>query len=316
MILRLAHVEIGVADMQRAREFYVDLLGFQTHQSTSTALYLRAADEYDLWSLKLTQSSLPGMASFGFRVSDSDDIEGLLAQHEGLGFRCLSLPSGHEPGRGEGLRISSPEGFVIDFHHVIEEVDVHDAHGEVRHPMRRRGAMPGTPPTVLDHVNLRVVDLPQTLDYFTGTLGFSVSEQALGPDGEIVAAWTRRTRSSHDVAMVGYPTPGVHHFAYLVADGSGLLRTADLLADAGHADRLQCGPGRHGVSNALAMYLLDPDGNRIELNSGDMHRDLDRPPISWTYEDFSRHGRFWWGQAPGEAFALPTPFLDPESVMG
>jgi catechol 2,3-dioxygenase len=152
-------------------------------------------------------------------------------------------------------------------------------------------------------------DFPGTLAYFTEELDFSIAEMALDTEQKPAAAWIRRTRTTHDVALLPFAEAGFHHFSYLVPDSAGLIRTADLLADAGHGGGIQFGPGRHGVSNAMTMYFLDPDGNRIEFFTGDVHRDLDRPPLAWSLEDYERRGRFWWGATPSPEFRQQTPIL-------
>ena len=45
MINRLSHVEVAVSDLQRAREFYCDLLGFVPFAESAEALWLRAHEE-------------------------------------------------------------------------------------------------------------------------------------------------------------------------------------------------------------------------------------------------------------------------------
>jgi catechol 2,3-dioxygenase len=310
MILRLAHVEVGVHELDRSSDFYSDVLGFEEHLRTDEAIYLRAVDEYDVWSLKLAQRSGPGLISFGLRVSSPDDLVLLRDLHDRLGIKHTTLPPAFEPGRGEGLRIRRPEGYVIDFHHEIDEVSLYGENSGVTPPMRRRGTHAGAGPVELDHVNYRLPNFKEALSYFVDELGFSISERALNPHGDLAAAWIRRTRTSHDIALLPTPGLGFHHFAYTLPDAGSLIRTADLLADAGHRSRLQFGPGRHGVSNALTMYFLDPDGNRIEFYTGDPHRDLDRPPLTWTYEEYESCGRFWWGAQPSDGFYQVTPFLE------
>jgi catechol 2,3-dioxygenase len=309
MIIRLAHVEVGVRDLQRASDFYVGVLGFEEAHRSGEALHLRASHEYDQWSLKLTRADGPGMLSAGFRVSAPEHLATLRATHERLGLEHTALPAAFEPGRGEGLRVKAPTGHVLDFHHEIDEIAPHDGHVGPLPPMRRLEASRGIPPAELDHINTRVTHVPSALEYWTDALGFRVSELVVGPDGEAQAAWTRCTRRNHDVACGGWPDAGLHHFAYTVVDGSSMLRAADLLADSGHAGALQFGPARHGASNALTMYFLDPDGNRIELFCGDYHRDLDRPTNVWTTQAFDAGGRFWWGVEAKPEFLVPTPLL-------
>jgi 3,4-dihydroxyphenylacetate 2,3-dioxygenase len=308
MIARLAHADIATTDLERARSFYVDVLGFEIHQADADALYLRASAEFDVWSLKVTHDEGPGLISFGLRVDDPGDLEALARLHAERGLPYRELPPGNLPGRGAGLRVRTVGGHVVEFHHEIDEVDVRDG-GRVRLPMRRTHVLRGVPPQRLDHVNLRVPDLPAALEYWREGLRFSMSECHEGPEGELMVAWLRRTPTSHDVAIARYETPGFHHVAYNVGDASALLRAADLLADA-EVRQIEFGPGRHGVSDALAMYVRDPDGNRIELFAGDYVRDLDRPPIRWSWEDYDARGRLWWGQQPPATFRVAGPVRD------
>jgi catechol 2,3-dioxygenase len=99
----------------------------------------------------------------------------------------------------------------------------------------------------------------------------------------------------------------LHHVAYLVGDPGSLHRAADLLGDARLQDRLEWGPGRHGATNAIAMYIRDPAGNRLELFNGDYVRDLDRPPLYWRQGDYSQQGHSWWGFPPPASFAETSP---------
>ena len=60
------------------------------------------------------------------------------------------------------------------------------------------------------------------------------------------------------------------------------------------SDRIERGPGRHGVSNAFYLYLLDPDGHRIEIYTQDYYTgDPDNPVVTWDVHDNQR--RDWWG---------------------
>ena len=61
MILRLAHVAVAVDDLEQAGAFYVDLLGFVEAGRDSETLYVRAAEEFDTWSLALVKAGEGGI---------------------------------------------------------------------------------------------------------------------------------------------------------------------------------------------------------------------------------------------------------------
>jgi catechol 2,3-dioxygenase len=306
MINRLSHVEVAVSDLSRARQFYVDALGMLVYQESSESVWLRAPDEFDVWSLKLTRDSGRGLLTFGFRVDSEDSLDALALQHASLGVPHIWV-NGEEPGRGRTLRVKAPSGHVVDFQHEIDEVSFEDA-GGVRLPMRNAHTATGVAPTRLDHINTRVVDVETALAYWRDQLEFAPSEVHV-EDGQIRRAWLRRAPFSHDIVIGRDETPGFHHVAYAMRDSYMLFRAADVLADGGWRV-VEYGPGRHGITDASFLYVLDPDGNRIELYAGDYVRDLDRPPVVWNNREYEERGLLWWGHQPPASFLLAGPVLE------
>jgi catechol 2,3-dioxygenase len=304
VIWRLGHVELTVDDLDRAEDFYVGLLGFDRHDRADGRLYLRAAHEFDAWSLCLTQAGGKGLGHLGFRVSDADSLVELEQLHSELGLPTERVPAGTEPHQGEALRTLTPDGHPVEFYHDFDEIPVPDG-SDVRLPMRATHRRSGMPPVRLDHVNLRVTDTPKALEYWSDRLDFRPSELWLEEDGRPRTAWVRRAAGTHDVAL-GRGEPALHHVAYTLADEPALLRAADLMGDAGLEAQIDYGPSRHGATNAFCLYVFDPAGNRIELYAGDYFRDLDRPPVRWSAEAYARHGHSWWGLPPGERFRRET----------
>ena len=309
MILRLAHLVLAVEDLDASREFYVDLLGFQEHQTAGDTLYLRASEEFETWSLALVERGGPGILHSAFRVSSPADLDELERLHGRLGAETSRAPSGVEPGQGPALRVLTPDGHAIEFVHQLDEIEPYDEDGRLRLPMRRSNTVGGVPPARLDHVSLRVASVPESLPYWADQLGFSISELWLGEGDVPHVAWVRRTTTTHDVALGTNGVPAFHHFAYTVSDPNMLLRAADLLGDSRAPERIEWGPGRHGATNAFAMYIRDPSGNRLELFNGDYVRDLDRPPLRWRPADYVIQGHSWWGFPPPPSFAESNPLL-------
>jgi catechol 2,3-dioxygenase len=308
MILRLAHVEITADDLGAARAFYVDLLGFREHLADGDALYLRASEEFDAWSLKVSRGSGGGLVHSGFRVSAESDLDALERIHRDLGVPVSRVEAGVEPGQGAALRVLAPTGHRIEFFHGFDEIDPYEA-GRLRFPMRSTHAG-GSPVARIDHVSQRVADVPAALGYWRDALDFSVSEMWVDEDDQPRVAWVRRTPLSHDVALGPSPQAAFHHFAYTVHDAAALLQAADLIGDARLQQRIEWGPSRHGATNALAMYVRDPAGNRLELYTGDYARDLDRPPLLWRPADYALQGHSWWGWPPPDVFHETLPLIN------
>jgi catechol 2,3-dioxygenase len=306
MILRLAHLAIAADDLAAARAFYVDLLGFLVHDESDERLLLRGSEEFDTWSLAIVAGQRGGLLSSGFRVGAAQDLDALERRHERLGAATARVPA--TEGHGPTLRVATPDGHAISFVHDVTEIDPY-GDGGLRLPMRDGAAAAGVPPARLDHVSLRVADLDASLAYWVGELDFSAAELWMDETDRPRIAWVRRTPRSHDVALGRDARPGFHHFAYAVSDSAALLRAADLMGDAGLHGSIEWGPSRHGATNALAMYVRDPAGNRLELYTGDYWRDLDRPPLRWSPDVYAQQGHSWWGAPPPERFAQAQPLL-------
>jgi catechol 2,3-dioxygenase len=306
-ILRLGHVDLGVRDLGEARAFYVDVLGLVEVESTPGKLYLRASEEFDLWSLSLTERDEGGcVGHMAFRLEDPDELEAMAGLHEDLGLPVVRTEAGEEPGQGASVRVMTPDGFPVEFYHHMDQIPV-GGDGRMSLPMRSPSVQGGVRPLRLDHVNIRPASMDDALRYWVSKLGFSISEW-VERDGRVFAAWTRRTTGNHDVAlMLGEASSTMHHVAYLLPDAHAVLAAADVLADAGHRDLLDYGPGRHGLSNALYLYVRDPSGNRIELYTGDYQRDLDMEPICWPWEDYDDNGRLWWRRDMPDRFREVVP---------
>jgi catechol 2,3-dioxygenase len=263
-----------------------------------------------VWSFALTEGPQPGFSHVGLRVSSDDELRRIRAVHRELELPTEDAAAGSEPHQGPALRVRPHDDHSIEYYHEFDEISLGVA-PDVRLPMRNTHEAGSNGPTRIDHVNLRVTDVPSALGYWTQSIGLTPSEYWLHPDGTIRVAWLRGTAGkTHDVAIGSAAKAGVHHVAYLVADVNGLVAAADRLGDLGLESSLEYGPSRHGVTNALCMYIRDPDGHRIELYTGDYSRDLDRPPISWTAEEYARHGHSWWGQQVPESFAEISPVVE------
>lgn len=301
MILRLGHAEFFVQDLEKSREFYVDVLGFVEADRDKNHVYLRGIEEFDKYTLILKKNEYSGLGHMGIRVSSPEDLEILQKKHAELGIQTVMVGDGDHPGQGKALRVAEPFGFPVEYYHQMEQISVYDSNGDVVLPMRRSHTQRGMCPQVIDHVNLRVTSVDQALEYWQA-MDFSISEYIQG-DNEKLAAWTRRKTSTHDVALVKADTVGLHHLAYRVRTFEDVVKAADLVVDAGYADLLDFGPGRHGATNAFYLYFRDPDNNRLEIYTGDYNRDLDLPPIRWEHRNYKERGMLWWrGETPPKSF--------------
>lgn len=293
-IIRSAHGEYRVTDLERARAFYVDVLGFVETERTPDALYLRGLEERDHHSLVLRRAASPGAGHLAFRVGTPEDLERLerFCIREGLAPRWVE--EGVEPGQGRALRVQDPFGLPLEF---VAELD------RVERLLQRFDLYRGGQIMRFDHFNCQVPDVNVAYEWYAAGLGFGCSEYTVADDSDqLWAVWLQRKQNVHDMALMNGRGPRVHHFGFWAAEPMSVIKACDVLAAAGFTGSIERGPGRHGLSNAFFLYVRDPDGNRIELYANDyLVADPDHEPIRWTLSD-PRRATFWGHAAPASWF--------------
>jgi 3,4-dihydroxyphenylacetate 2,3-dioxygenase len=302
-IMRSGYAELVVTDLDAAEGFYVDLLGLVVSARTGDALYLRGWEERSHHSLVLRRGPLAAASRIAFRTRGEDDLDAIAAEFDRRG--CVTQwVDGEHPGMGRAVRVWDPFGFPLEFFHAMTQLDTQ---------LQRFDLYRGAPIMRLDHFNLHSPQVEATFAFWQ-ELGFRCSEYIStdGDDERLTGAWLLRKPTVHDLALTVGRGPRLHHIGVYVAEPGGVLRTCDQLAAAGHADAIERGPGRHGVSNAFFVYLRDPDGHRIELYACDYYTgDPDHAPLRWSVSDV-RCRSFWGARAPDSWYDESSLVLDPE----
>jgi catechol 2,3-dioxygenase len=133
---------------------------------------------------------------------------------------------------------------------------------------------PIDPQVCIGHVHLKVADLQRALDFYSGVLGFELT-QRYGEGAAFLSAGGYHHHLGLNTweSLGGSPPPagttGLYHLAIryptraTLADALHRLRSAGIPLE---------GASDHGVSEAL--YVRDPDGNGVELY-------WDRPREAW-----------------------------------
>jgi 3,4-dihydroxyphenylacetate 2,3-dioxygenase len=301
-IVRVAHVELIVTDLEAARDFYVDRLGLVLTAETADALYLRGLEERLHHSLVLRAGPEPLVDHVGFRVRSPGDLSAIEAAYEAWGCPVRTA-EGVELGQGPAVRVHDPLGFPLEFFYEMEQAEC---------LLQRYDVYRGARITRADHVNFYVPDAAEAYEYYR-QLGFRCSEYiASDRDDRLVAAWLYRKQTVHDVALTTGRGPRMHHFAFTTAEPAAITGLCDMLAGAHREGAIERGPGRHGVSNAFFVYLRDPDGHRIELYTGDYYTgDPDHQPIRWSASD-ARRRTFWGHHVPDSWYEEGTLVRGPD----
>ena len=283
-ILRCAYMEIVVTDLAKSREFYVDVLGLVVTYEDDNAIYLRTLEEFIHHNLVLRKGPEAAVAAFSYRVRSPEDVDLAEAYYKELGCRTERNKDGFVRGIGDSLRVEDPLGFPYEFFYEVEHVD----RLAWNYELYGAGAL-----VRLDHFNQVTPDVPRGRKYFED-LGFRVTEDIKDSDDVTYAAWVARKPTVHDTALTGGDGPRMHHIAFATHEKHNILYICDKMGALRISDRIERGPGRHGVSNAFYLYVLDPDGHRIEIYTQDYYTgDPDNPTVTWDVHDNQR--RDWWG---------------------
>src|SRR5260370_1878528 len=76
-ILRLAHVDVTVTDLDLASAYYAEVIGMVLVERTADSAYLKCWDEADHHSLRLTYAPRVGFDLMSFKVERDDDLSQL-----------------------------------------------------------------------------------------------------------------------------------------------------------------------------------------------------------------------------------------------
>ena len=269
---------------QRSRDFYVDVLGLTVTEEDDDTVYLRTLEEFIHHNLVLRKGPVAAVAAFSYRVRSPEELDRAVAFYTELGCRVERRSEGFTKGIGDSVRVEDPLGFPYEFFYDVEHVE----RLAWRYDLYTPGAL-----VRLDHFNQVTPDVPRAVQ-FMEDLGFRVTEDIQDEEGVVYAAWMRRKPTVHDTAMTGGDGPRMHHVAFATHEKHNILAICDKLGALRMSDRIERGPGRHGVSNAFYLYLRDPDGHRVEIYTQDYYTgDPDNPVVTWDVHDNQR--RDWWG---------------------
>jgi catechol 2,3-dioxygenase-like lactoylglutathione lyase family enzyme len=168
-----------------------------------------------------------------------------------------------------------------------------------------RAAISTAPPPFslnkIGHVVLRVADLKRSVEFYTGALGFRVSDiygEDMMPGGMV---FMRCNTDHHGIALVGgAEAPAgkgdLHHLAFEVGSLDEVFRARNHLRERGATIVFE---GRRRAGVQIAIEFLDPDGHNLEIYWG----------IDQIGTDGTARPRSEWRGAKSleEAIANPPP---------
>lgn len=328
-IAQVGSIHLGTPDLEKSLWFFRDTLGMEEVERDGKTAYLRCYMELEHHSLVLTQQGENIVNSYGFRTRRPQDVELFKEELERQEIEVLEVPAGAEKGRGTAIRFLLPGG-----QHPFElyyDIDKPSAPEAIRSKLpsnssRRRGLGVRR----LDHFNVQADPghINEAESWVRENLGFKRREFAMLPEHPttVMASWMSVTSQVHDLAIVANRSElnaRLHHVAFNLENFSDSLTAADVLADLDV--KIGVGPGKHGIGQAMYLYVFDPgSGHRVELYAGGYQiLAPDWQALEWDPVDFPE-GMTWYGDPidlkPGSNGRMTTgsaglQFTEPAPVL-
>jgi catechol 2,3-dioxygenase len=307
-VAQLAHVEIFTPKLDETLWFFTQLLGMEESERAGDSVYLRAYEDFYHHSLKVTASDKAGLGHMAWRASSPQALARRVAALEasGLGMGWSEGDRGH----GRAYQFITPDGHKQE---LFWDVEYYQPSAEKRTALLNRPQkrpLRGVPVRRLDHVNLLCSDVGPTKTFYEEQLGFRLREQIVLGNGATAGAWLSVSPLVHEVALMGDRTGSqgrLHHVCFWYGVPQHNADAADMFSDYGI--QIEAGPGKHGISQAYFMYVIEPGGNRIELfgDAGYLIFDPAWKPVTWHEHNLDK-GIIWYGSPlPAEFFLYGTP---------
>jgi catechol 2,3-dioxygenase len=298
-IAQVGGINLGTKNLESSLWFFRDVLGMEEVLRDGQTAYLSGYQELVHHSLVLTEQSEAVVNSYSLRTRRPEDVE-LFHQHlQNQEIDVVELPSGGEAGRGQAIRFLLPGGdHPFELYYDIEKpLAIESLRSRLpSNSSRRRGLGVRR----IDHFNIQTDPgrINHAERWVRENLGFKRREFAKFADSEtIMASWMSVTPQMHDLAIVANSlekSAQLHHVAFNLENFSDSLTAADVLRDLDVS--YGAGPGKHGIGQAMYLYVHDPGSDhRVELYSGGyLILDPDWEALEWKPVDFPE-GLTWYG---------------------
>ena len=291
-IAHLGHVELLTNRFDESLDFFTRVYGLKLSARDGASAYLRAWDDYEFCTLKLTAAETTGVGHIAYRAASPDALKRRVTAIEASGYRVHGWSDGDES-HGKAFRFEDPFGHVFEIYWDTRRAEP----GAEDTPALKNTAsrFTGAPPRRIDHVNLLADDISEFRRFMETCLGSRVTEMIQLDNGRIGGCWFTVNNKTYDLACTeehGGGTGRLHHVTYATDQREDILRAADIFLENGV--HIETGPHKHAIQGTFFLYVWEPAGNRVELANSGARLILapDWEPVVWT-EAERKKGQAW-----------------------
>jgi len=292
-VAHLGHVELLTDKPEESLDFFVNVYGLTESGREGDSVYLRAWDDYEFHTLKLTAAKTTGMAHCGYRTSSRQALDRRVKVIEEMGLG-LGWTEG-DVGHGRSYRFNSPDGHVFELYWDTKKYKAPPSERPALKNIAQRYHARGVAPRRLDHFNLLASDVSKIRDFMVKALGSRVTEQIMLDSGRLAGCWFTVNNKGYDMACTEDHAGAkgrFHHITYAADHREDILRAADIFLENGVF--IETGPHKHAIQGTFFLYVYEPAGNRVEVaNAGArLILDPDWETVTWT-ETERKKGQAW-----------------------
>lgn len=293
-IAHLGHVEIYTDRYDESLDFFTRVYGLTLSAEDATSAYLRAWDDYEFHSLKLTRHTTTGVGHIAYRAASQTALMARVAVIEASGYKVHGWTTG-DAGHGRAFRFEDPFGHIFEIYWDTVKYAAPDAEKPALKNVAQRYHGRGACPRRIDHLNLLATDVAEFRQFMETCLGSRVTELIQMDNGRIGGCWFTVNNKTYDLACTeehGGGNGRLHHVTYATDTREDILRAADIFLENGV--HIETGPHKHAIQGTFFLYVWEPAGNRVELANSGARLILapDWQPVVWTEAD-RRKGQAW-----------------------
>ncbi|MGQ7792604.1 catechol 2,3-dioxygenase [Faunimonas sp. B44] len=292
-VAHLGHVELLTNRPEESLAFFVNVLGLTESGRDGGSVFLRAFDDYEFHTLKLTAADTTGVGHVGYRCASPQALVRRVRAIEALG--CGIGWSDGDLGHGPAYRFRDPDGHVFELYYETHRYAAPEGERPALKNIAQRYHGRGVCVRRLDHLNMLAADVGAIRDFMPKALGSRVTEQIVLDDGTVAGCWFTVNNKSYDIAYTRDHTGRqgrFHHVTYAVDQREDVLRAADIFLENGVF--IETGPHKHAIQGTFFLYVYEPAGNRVEVANAGARLILapDWQPVTWT-EAERKKGQAW-----------------------
>jgi lactoylglutathione lyase len=274
-VLGAAHMAVHVSDLQKARAFYKDFLGFEEPYTTkrsdgSEQIALIKINEDQYLELVAEAPKKDGHLNHFSILTDSAESMRLYLASKGV-----KVPEkvGIDQVGNTNFNVTDPDGHTLEF---VE----HSPESSLRRDAGKY--LPDTRiSTHMMHFGFSVRDLEPSMKFYGDTLGFSETWRGSSSGKSLSWVNLRVPDGTDYVELMLHERPpdmnqlgSMNHVCLVVSDVAKVVATLQMrAAKSGYARPMEI---RTGVNGKRRINVFDPDGTRVEIMEPDT---IDGKPV-------------------------------------